>query len=69
MDNKRNLRKFQTYLRPKQLEALYKLQDRVEKEYDVTLPASEFIRDAIDQFIDEKHDEKSLKSYMEKKGW
>jgi hypothetical protein len=66
---KRNLKQFQVYFRPRQIESLNKLQSRVEKEHDVSFPVSEFIRDAVDQFLLETADENALKNYLEIKGW
>lgn len=69
MIGKRNLRQFQVYLRPKQIESLNNLSSRIEEGYEVKFPVSEFLRDAVDQFIVKTADEESLKSYMESKGW
>lgn len=66
---KRNLKQFQVYFRPRQIESLNKLQSRVEEEHDVSFPVSEFIRDAVDQFLLETANGNSLKDYIENKGW
>ncbi len=66
---KRNLMRFQISLKPKQLESLRNLSSQIEEKYNVRFPVSEFIRDAIDQFISKIGDDESLKTYMKKKGW
>lgn len=69
MSNKRNLKQFQVYLRPKQIELLYKIRTKINNECEVKFPISELIRDAIDQFIIKTTDETVRKNYLENKGW
>lgn len=69
MKSKRNLKQFQVNFRPRQIGSLNKLRACVEKEYDVSFPVSELIRDAVDQFLLEIADENALKNYIENKGW
>jgi hypothetical protein len=69
MSNKRNLKQFQVYLRPKQIESLNNLRSQIKIESEVKFPVSELIRDAVDQFILKTVDEQVRKNYIENKGW
>lgn len=69
MKNNRNLKQFQVYLRPKQIESLHKLRSQIKIECKVKFPLAELIRDALDQFILETTEEEVRKIYLENKGW
>lgn len=69
MGHKKNLKQFQLYLRPKQIEELNTLRYQITNDYGVKFPISGLIRDAVDQFILNAYDEEYLKSYIGSKGW
>lgn len=69
MPNKRNLKQFLVYLRPKQIKSLNNLKSKIEENYDVKFPVAELIRDAIDHFINKTDNEEVLKDYIASKGF
>lgn len=69
MKSNRNLKQFQVYLRPKQIESLNKLRSQIKIDCNVKFPLAELIRDALDQFILETTEEEVRKIYLENKGW
>ena len=69
MKSNRNLKQFQVYLRPKQIESLNKLRSQIKIDCNVKFPLAELIRDALNQFILETTEEEVRKIYLENKGW
>lgn len=65
----KNLKYTVAYLKPKQLNRLKELKESIEKEHGISFSVSEFIRDAVDDFLLTTEDEEGMKDYLELKGW
>jgi hypothetical protein len=55
------------YLRPPQEESLKDIKDTIKRDYGVSIPIAELLRDSVDSFIE--NEGSNLKEYVESKGF
>ena len=67
MSNSSNYKSRVAYLREPQEESLKNIKDTIKREYGISIPIAELLRDSIDSFIENQGS--NLKEYVESKGF
>jgi len=67
MNNSSNYKSRVAYLRERQEESLKNIKDTIKREYGISIPIAELLRDSIDSFIENQGS--NLENYVKSKGF